>query len=159
MSYWRLFYHIVWATHERLPLIDNDIERLIRGVLHSKAKDLGIFIREFAMVEDHLHLVVSIPPTQSIAAVVSQLKGASSYAVNHLTNRADARFRWQDGYAVLSFGERSLASVRTYVRGQKEHHAHGTTNELFERLAASERDTRAGRRRRITSPGSDTAAR
>jgi len=136
MSYWRLFYYIVWATHERLPLIDDHVERLIRGVLHSKAKDLGAFIHEAGMVEDHLHLVVSIPPTQSIAAVVSQLKGSSSHAVNHVSTPAGGRFQWQDGYAVLSIGERSLAAVLAYVRNQKGHHAGGTTNDLFERLAA-----------------------
>ncbi|HVO47490.1 MAG TPA: IS200/IS605 family transposase [Steroidobacteraceae bacterium] len=159
MSYWRPFYHLVWATYERLPLIDDRAERLVRGVLHSKAKDLGIFIHESGMVEDHLHLVVSIPPTRSIAAVVGQLKGSSSHAVNHLFNRAGARFQWQDGYAVLSFGERALPAVLAYVRRQKEHHAHGTTNDLFERLAAPDRDTRAGRRRGMTSPGSHNVAR
>jgi REP-associated tyrosine transposase len=135
VSYWRLFYHLVWATYERLPLINPDIERLIRGVLHSKAKDLGIFIHESGMVADHVHLVVSIPPTLAIAEVVSQLKGSTSHAVNHLSERASTRFQWQDGYAVLSVGEPSLPSVLAYVHGQKEHHAHGTTNDVFERLA------------------------
>ena len=142
MSYWRLFYHLVWATYERMPVIDGDVERLIRGVLHSKAKDLGIFIHEAGIVEDHIHLVVSIPPTLPIAEVVSQLKGSSSHAVNHLSNRASARFQWQDGYAVLSIGERSLPTVLAYVRGQKEHHARGTTNNVFERIIVPQRKTR-----------------
>jgi putative transposase len=141
MSYWRLFYHLVWATYKRLPLIDDTVERLIRGVLHSKAKELGIFIHESGMVEDHLHMVVSIPPTLSIADVVSQLKGSSSHAANHLPT-VRVRFQWQEGYAVLSVDERSLASVLAYVRSQKEHHARGTTNEVFERIVAPERKTR-----------------
>ena len=139
MAYWRLFYHLVWATYERMPLIDDNVEPLIRGVLRSKAKELGIFIHESGMVEDHIHMVVSIPPTLSIADVVSQLKGSSSHAVNHLSNRAGARFQWQGGYAVLSIGERSLPTVLAYVRSQKEHHAHGTTNDVFERIVAPER--------------------
>ena len=141
MSYWRLFYHLVWATYKRLPLIDDTVERLIRGVLHSKAKDLGIFVHESGMVEDHLHMVVSIPPTLTIADVVSQLKGSSSHAVNHLATMR-ARFQWQDGYAVLSIGERSLPTVLEYVRSQRKHHAQGTTNDVFERIVAPERKTR-----------------
>jgi len=87
------------------------------------------------------------------------LKGSSSHAVNHLSNRAGTRFQWQDGYAVLSFGERSLPTVLAYVRRQREHHARGTTNDVFERIAAPERDTRANRRRGMTSPASHSAAR
>ncbi len=144
MSYWRLFYHLVWATCERMPLIDDNVERLIRGVVHSKAKDLRIFIHECGMVEDHIHMVVSIPPALSIAEVVSQLKGSSSHAVNHLSKRAGVRFQWQDWYAVLSIGERSLPTVLAYVRSQKEHHAYGTTNDVFERIVAPARKAREG---------------
>ena len=143
MSYWRLFYHLVWATYERMPVIDGNVEHLICGVLHSKAKDLGIFVHESGMVEDHIHLVVSIPPTLSIADAVSQLKGSSSHAVNHLSDRAGARFQWQDGYAVLSIGERSLPTVLAYVHDQKEHHARGTTNNVLERIIAPQRKTKA----------------
>jgi putative transposase len=139
MAYWRLFYHLVWTTYERLPLIDADTERIVAGTLHSKAKDLRLFIHESGMVEDHVHAVVSIPPTLAIADAVSQLKGASGHAVNHLSSPA-RRFKWQDGYAVLSLGERSLPTVISYVRNQKEHHAQGTTNAVFEQMAPSERD-------------------
>jgi hypothetical protein len=57
--------------------------------------------------------------------------------------RASARFQWQDGYAVLSMGERSLPTVLAYVRGQKEHHARGTTNNVLERIIAPQRKTKA----------------
>jgi putative transposase len=136
MPYWRLFYHIVWATYERLPLIDTPVERLVRGVLHSKAKELGVFIHEIGIVEDHVHVVITIPPTLSIAEVVSQLKGSTSHAVNHLSERGGARFAWQRSYGVLTIGERSLPTVTEYVRHQEEHHARETTNDVFERIAA-----------------------
>ena len=79
---------VVWATHERLQLIDEAAEHIIRGTLHSKAKDLQAFIHSAGMVADHIHLVASIPPTVAIADVISQLKGSSSHAVNHLSNRS-----------------------------------------------------------------------
>ena len=136
MAYWRLFYHVVWATHERLALIDVQVEQLVHSVLHSKANELGIFIHEIGMVEDHVHVVLTIPPTWSIAEVVSQLKGSSSHAVNHLSARGGARFAWQRGYGVLTTDERLLPTVTEYVRHQREHHARETTNDVFERIAA-----------------------
>jgi putative transposase len=136
MAHWRLFYHIVWATHERWPVIDHEVERLVHGVLHSKAKELRIFIHEIGMVEDHVHVVITIPPTLSIAEAVSQLKGSSSHAVNHLCARDGARFAWQRGYGALTIDERSLRTVIEYVRDQKEHHTRETTKDVFERIVA-----------------------
>src|SRR5262249_43696267 len=99
MAYWRLYYHLVWGTYKRLPLIDAEVERIVCGTFHSKAKDLRLFIHETGMVADHVHMVVSMPPTQAIADAVSQLKGASSHVVNHLAQRGGTRFQWQDTYA------------------------------------------------------------
>jgi putative transposase len=146
MAYWRLFYHVVWATHERLALIDARVEALVLGVLQSKGKDLGVFVYEIGMVEDHVHAVLAIPPTLSIAEVVSQLKGSSSHAVNHLCARGGGRFAWQRSYGVLSIGERSLPTVTEYVRHQREHHTRETTNDAFERIAAPVPTTRAKQR-------------
>ena len=137
VSYWQLYYHIIWATHERLRLIDADVERVIAGTLHAKAKDLNCYIHALGMVEDHLHLAATIPPSIAITGVVGAMKGSSSHAANHLARQADRHFQWQDGYGVVSFGERSLPTVTAYVRNQKEHHAHGATNALLERIDAA----------------------
>jgi putative transposase len=136
MSYWQLYYHVVWTTVERLSLIDEEAERVIAGTLHAKAKELACYIHALGMVEDHVHLAATIPPTIAIAAVVGAMKGSSSHAANRLTRRADRHFKWQDGYGVLSISERSLPAITAYVRNQKEHHAHGTTNPLLERIDA-----------------------
>jgi putative transposase len=74
--------------------------------------------------------VVSIPPRLSIADCVGKLKGGSSHRVNQ-EFRGDA-FRWQGGYGVLSFAERSLPTILDYVRNQREHHQAGQTIALYE---------------------------
>jgi len=37
MPYWQLFYHIVWSTKDRLPLLPPDIETVIFNLLRSKS--------------------------------------------------------------------------------------------------------------------------
>ncbi len=130
MPYWKLYYHIVWATFERLPLIDGDRERIIHSTLYAKAKELGLVVHAMGNVQNHLHVVASIPPTRSVAECVKHLKGASSRAVNaHETSHA---FQWQEGYGALSFAERSFRTVVAYVKDQKQHHEQGTLIDLYE---------------------------
>ena len=123
MAYWRLHYHIVWTTWRREPLIDADREAMIHRIVYGKAQELGVLVQAIGGVDDHLHVVASIPPQLSIAQCIGQFKGASSHRVNRDT--PERTFRWQDGYGVLSLGERSLATVVAYVRYQREHHSTG----------------------------------
>ena len=127
-----LYYHLVWATFERHPLITPEREAVIRTTLYTKAKDLRAVLHAVGNVTDHVHVVPSIPPTLSVAACVKQLKGASSRAVN-VQAGAVRVFRWQEGYGALSLGERSLGTVVEYVRNQPRHHRDDTTLALYER--------------------------
>lgn len=65
---------------------------------------------------------------------IGKIKGATSYAVNNSEILPDHRFRWQESYGILTFGERNLSMVVDYVVRQKQHHAQNTL------LAALERD-------------------
>ncbi len=131
MAYWRLHYHLVWTTHKREPLIDAASEVLIRYTLYGKAKELGILIHAIGNVDDHIHVVASVPPKLSIADCVGKLKGASSHRVNQ--EGRQQTFRWQGGYGALSLGGHSLATVIAYVRNQREHHQCGRAIALYER--------------------------
>jgi REP element-mobilizing transposase RayT len=137
MAYWRLHYHLIWATHQRLPLITPPLEHQIYGVILNKAKEMGIVVHAIGNVEDHIHVVVSIPPKVAVADCIKHFKGASSYYVNHQPG-AVGDFAWQDGYGALTFGERSLVDVIAYVRGQKEHHSQQTARPFYERMTAEE---------------------
>ena len=137
MAFWRLHYHLVWATYQRLPLITEPLERQIYGVILNKAKELGIIIHAIGNDVDHIHVTASIPPKIAVADGVKNFKGASSFYVNHQPDAA-GDFGWQDGYGALTFGERSLSDVIAYVRGQKEHHRQQAIRPLFERMTAEE---------------------
>ena len=133
MSFWRLHYHLVWATCERAPLITPDVERVVHQVVFAKARELGLVLHAVGGVSDHTHVVTSIPPTRCVAEIVKQLKGASSRAV-HLNASGGSGFRWQEGYGALTLGGASLARVIEYVRRQPEHHADRTLVAVYEKV-------------------------
>jgi putative transposase len=125
MTFWRLFYHITWATRGREMCIDNSWEDLLHNLIASKATDLGALVYAVGGVEDHVHLVASVPPRIALAKFVGQVKGNTSHFINHELN-LPYEFRWQGEYGVVSFGERQLSMVIHYVKNQRSHHQEGT---------------------------------
>ncbi|RJP49887.1 MAG: IS200/IS605 family transposase [Anaerolineaceae bacterium] len=130
MSYWRLFYHAVWGTKNRLPLIESVWESDLYGYIWGKATALECIPHAINGMPDHVHVIISIPPKLSVATLIGQLKGASSHHVNE--NYADVSFAWQAEYGVLSFSEKSLPAIVDYVKNQKKHHAKNTFNVAME---------------------------
>jgi putative transposase len=122
VPYWRLFYHLVWSTYRREPIIDEPTADLLQRSLRMTCHDLQIITHAIGTMPDHIHLAVSIPPTIAVTDAIGRLKGSASHFVNRSTARA-GRFSWQTEYAVLSFGERNLADVVDYVQNQPARHA------------------------------------
>ena len=125
MAYWRLFYHVTFATKDRTPFITTAIESELHGYIVGKAQALGAIVYAVNGVEDHVHVAASVPPKIAMAEFVGQIKGASSHHINHLPTPLDFLFDWQRGYGVVSFGQKDLDRVVAYVRNQKEHHQRG----------------------------------
>jgi putative transposase len=137
MTYWRLHYHLIWATFEREPSITPGREKVLFGVLYGKGKELELKILAAGNVEDHIHIVVSIPPKLAVADCVRHLKGASAHAINHMDG-SDGKFKWQESYDALSVDERSLETVMTYAARQKEHHHENRLILIYERIEEEE---------------------
>lgn len=125
MAYWRLYYHLVWATKERLPLITAEREARLYPYIVAKADSLGCIIHAIGGIEDHIHVVVSIPPKLAIADFVKNIKGSSAHYLNQHLPAAE-KFAWQEGYGVFSLGSKQLQRAVAYVNNQKIHHLQGT---------------------------------
>lgn len=133
MSFWRLYYHLVWATKNREPIITAAVEdELFRYLIH-KTAELDVRLYAVNGWLEHIHLVAAIPPKIAVAEAVKTLKGGSSHYLNHIA-RLDFTFAWQRGYGALSVGERQLDIAVAYVLKQKEHHANQTANKWLERI-------------------------
>jgi len=135
MPYWQLFYHLVWSTKNRQPLLTPQVERHIYDFLTSKAIGLKGVVYAVGGTVDHVHMVVSVPPAISVSKFVGQIKGVASTRFNK-SGIGDARFEWQSEYGAFSFDAKRLPNYVAYVERQKEHHAEGTTIPILERVAS-----------------------
>ncbi len=127
----KLFYHVIWTTHRREPLVSDEIEKVLYPFLENKAKRFRSSIYGIGGFADHIHVAICIPPAESVSDIGGKLKGSSSYFLNKEL-QLTKYFSWQDGFGVLSFAEKDLPSVLQYIARQKEHHRTNTVNVLME---------------------------
>ena len=125
MPYWKLYYHFIWGTKNRLPLIDSTIERELYRAIAAKVKNMDGFVYAIGGIEDHVHLAASVPPKVAPAKFIGDVKGNSSHYINYVV-KPDFEFHWQDEYGLVSFGEKNLSGVIRYIHNQKQHHADRT---------------------------------
>jgi putative transposase len=135
MPYWQLFYHLVWSTKNRQPLLTPEAEKHIYGFLTSKAVGLKGVVYAIGGTVDHVHMVVSIPPAISVSKFIGQVKGVASTKFNK-SGISDVRFKWQDEYGAFSFDAKRLPNYIAYVEHQKEHHGNGTIIPILERMTS-----------------------
>ena len=120
-----IYVHLVWATWDRLPLITPAIERPLHRVIASEAQKMGCTLLALNSVPDHLHILVRMPSTVTVAKLVKQLKGVSSHFVNKVL-KPESPFKWQGFYGAFSVSRWDVDRIVAYIQRQKEHHKVGT---------------------------------
>ena len=134
MTFWKLYYHLVWSTKHREPAIDQHTESIVRRSIYGLADERGIRVWAIGMMPDHVHVSISAPPKYSIFEIVNTFKGSTSHLLNHeLKSSINPWPGWQSEYGVLSFSERSLQGVIDYINNQPQHHAADTLISSLER--------------------------
>jgi len=137
LPYWRLFYHVVWGTKGREPLIGDWFASALYQRVADKAVQLDAIVHAVNGTEDHIHLAASIPPAMALAEMVRQVKGSSSHFINHELD-LPVPFAWQAEYGVVSIGQKQLSTVVEYIKGQKQHHTQQTTIPMLERVSSTD---------------------
>lgn len=133
MPFWVCYYHIVWTTRNREPLITPQTEPVLFKAVETKSSEFNAPVLAVNGVADHIHIAVCIPPKIAVSDWVGNVKGASSHAVNTAFSNLPTQFRWQGSYGVLSFGVKNLDMVRDYILHQKQHHANNSLYDYLER--------------------------
>lgn len=120
-SKWRCQYHIVFAPKYRRQNIYGQIRVDIGKILRKLCEAKGVEIIEAELCPDHIHMLVSIPPSISVSAFVGYLKGKSALMIfdkhANLKYRYGNRHFWCRGYYVDTVG-RNKKAIENYIRNQ-----------------------------------------
>ena len=125
-----LLVHVIFSTKNRQPDLSPDLaSRLFpyMGGIVKELKGAPLIINGPA---DHVHLLLSIPATASIADMLRVLKTNSSRWV-HEQFHARKHFSWQAGYGAFTVSGSRLEHVRSYIASQREHHRKVSFQEEF----------------------------
>jgi REP element-mobilizing transposase RayT len=134
MPYIKCFYHAIWATKHRQPLINHQIKGLLFATIRQKSLEMRCPILELNAVDDHVHVAVCIVPNVAAAEWLRHVKGLSAHAINAQFVDLETTFKWQEGYGLVTFGEKNLPFVQSYIIHQKQHHTKNTTIPKLEEI-------------------------
>jgi len=81
-------------------------------------------------IEDHVHLLISLPATMNISKAMQLIKGGSSKWL-HDEFPDQREFAWQEGYGAFSIATSQIDSTKEYIANQVNHHAVKTFEEEF----------------------------
>ena len=123
--------HCVFSTRERRKLITPELQERLYPYLGGIARENKMKALSIGGVEDHVHALLSIPSTISIAKAVQLLKGKASKWI-HETFPNHRLFEWQEGYGAFSIAVSGKEGTIGYIQSQKEHHkVHSFNDELI----------------------------
>jgi len=125
--------HLVFATKDRRPLLDDGIREELHRYACGTLSDLDSPALVINSVADHGHVLFNLHRTKALADVVMELKRGTSKWIK--TKGAQfAAFQWQAGYGAFSVSQSAVTEVREYILGQAEHHRKIDFQEEFRRL-------------------------
>jgi len=116
-------YHIVFTPKYRRKVIYNQYRKSLIEIMKLLCRYKGVEILEGHMMQDHVHLVLSIPPKISVSSFMGYLKGKSALMMfekhANLKYKYGNRHFWAEGYYVSTVGLNE-ETIRKYVREQEK---------------------------------------
>jgi putative transposase len=107
-----------------------DIEERVWSYLGGIARENQMKALIIGGIENHIHLLLGLPPALAVSKALQLLKGGSSAWIKE-TLPGLGGFGWQDGYAAFTVSKSLVPEVETYIRGQREHHRVKTFEEEY----------------------------
>ena len=112
---------VAFAPKYRRQEIYGKLKSDIGTILRKLCEQKGVEIIEAQACPDHIHMMVSIPPSLSVAQFVGYLKGKSSLMIfdrhANLKYKYGNRHFWCRGYYVDTVG-RNARVIEEYIRNQ-----------------------------------------
>jgi putative transposase len=120
-TYTQLYIHIIVVVKGRQNQISlenkTELYKYITGTVQNKGHKLIAVNGGF----DHIHILVSLNPKQSISDLVKDIKLSSSDLINGKKWLA-GKFYWQEGFAAFSVSKSNILDLIEYINNQEIHH-------------------------------------
>ncbi len=117
-------YHIVWIPKYRKRILKGEVKRFIEEHLFEiQHYHPDIEIEKYSIREDHIHLIVIIPPRYSVSGIVGKIKSNTSREVRKKFNWI-RRIYWRDEFWSRGFFSSTVGIneevIRKYLEFQEK---------------------------------------
>jgi REP element-mobilizing transposase RayT len=113
--------HFVWGTANREPLVHKSWRDRLHGYIGGVLENKNAKLLAAGGIEDHIHVLASLPATISLSEAANAMKANSSRWIHENAPQSKG-FAWQTGYGAFSVSKSAQARVTEYIQNQEEHH-------------------------------------
>jgi putative transposase len=125
----QLHYLVTWSTRGRRPALRARHVRALEQELRGICGERGIPLLEMCAGADHVHVLIALRTTHSVASVVRELKGRAGMSLiasfPELRVHLSSNLVWDDRYSLEMVSQSRLEPVRARLRA-----LHGGHDEL-----------------------------
>lgn len=120
-TYTQLLYQIVFTTLNRQKVLDKANREILFKYMAGVLENKRCHLLQINGVDDHIHIVTHIHPTQSLAGLIKDINLSSSQWIKQ--NQLFPSFKgWQDGYSAFTYFLEAKENLIAYVKEQETHH-------------------------------------
>lgn len=115
--------HLVFVTKYRRPVLTEKMLRRCEAIFEEQCRKQNALLHEFNGENDHVHILVQIPPTISLSLLVKSLKGNASLQLRkqfwpEIKRYLWGKHFWSSSYCAVSCGGASIDNIRKYIENQ-----------------------------------------
>jgi putative transposase len=124
-SVYAIEYHIVFVTKYRRKVIEDDIKDDLYKALENVCKKNKTYqIQVINGKADHVYLLVTTNPQQSIPVMIKQLKGSSAKTIlathPELKEKLWGGHFWSPTYFIATVSENTESQIEEYIESQDD---------------------------------------
>ncbi|GGN66566.1 IS200/IS605 family transposase [Oceanobacillus indicireducens] len=115
-------YHVIWVTKYRYKVLSGQIAYRTRELIRQGCEARGITILQGSVGKDHIHLLISCPPSLALSKIMQYLKGRSSRLLQDqfpdLKMKYWGQHLWARDYFCATVGNVDEETIRSYIANQ-----------------------------------------
>jgi len=117
-----LYAHLGWHTKNReFSIRETDVAGIV-AAFRAAGERTRVRVHAVGVLAEHVHIMVSYPPSARLSDFVRDAKSESARRVNVTREARQPRLRWCRGCYANAVCRTHLKALRNYVTRQREHH-------------------------------------
>jgi putative transposase len=134
-----LFVHVIWCVRGREALLTKPVRRVLFAHIQKEGEEKGLRIAAAGGVEDHVHCLIQLLPSQNLLQVTKSIRMAMAAWLNE-TRLLSTTVEWEEDFYAYSVSPSGVRQVIDFIGKQEEYHKTKTLEnelEIFDKFKES----------------------